>query len=735
MGTLVIVGRSIWYPREVTTVADPERGTTPDADPAEALPFARVAVAVTPPHLDRLFDYLVPPELAEQAQPGVRVRVRFSGRLVDGFLLERTATSEHTGKLGRIEKVVSAEPALSAEIATLARTVADRYAGTLGDVLRLAVPPRHARAEKAVLDAAAKAVPPDTGATDDSSGQVGAATAQSADSPAAAEPGSAPVATPATGSVQESPAEPASTVGWAAYPAGPAFLNAVDRGVAARAVWQLLPGEDWPTRLAEAATRALAAGRGMLVVVPDVTELARLDQALTAGLPKGSHLTLTADLGPETRYRRFLQIRRGEVKVVAGTRAAAFAPVADLGLAVIVDDGDDHHDEPRAPYPHAREVLMLRSVQTGCALVVAGTSRTAEAALLVRSGWAREIVADRATVRSRMPRIEGAGDEYAVGADSAASRARLSPAAFRAARESLDRGRPVLVQVPRLGYLPGLACARCRRPASCRHCHGPLALIGRDQPPRCRWCGVVELRPVCGACGSTDLRATTVGTRRTAEELGRAFPGARTITSAGDSILASLEAAPTLVVATPGAEPVVDGGYGAALLLDGSALLARPDLRASETALRRWFSAATLVQSAREGGRVVVGADRGLSPVQALIRWDPAGHAAAELEQRDELGFPPSVAMASLQGDDQAVTAALNLLELPPEVEILGPAPLMDLPGGHRSDDPDQVRALVRGPQRHRKELTAELARVTRLRSTQRGTTPARVQIDPEELF
>lgn len=687
----------IWYPQVVTSAAELRSGAALEAAAAIGRPFARIAVAVTPPHLDRLYDYLVPPELVQQAQPGVRVRVRFSGRLVDGFLIERTDTTEHTGKLGRIEKVVSAEPALTAEIAQLARTVADRYAGTLGDVLRLAVPPRHARAEKAVLEAAAK---------------EGTTTEEQATAPPPTESG-----------------------GWAAYPTGPAFLSAVERGVPARAVWQLLPGEDWPARLAEAAARTLAAGKGVLIVVPDVTELARLDRALANGLPKGAHLTLTADLGPETRYRRFLQVRRGEVKVVAGTRAAAFAPVADLGLAVIVDDGDDHHDEPRAPYPHAREVLMLRSVQTGCALLVAGTARTAEAALLVRSGWAREIVADRATVRSRMPRIEGAGDEFAVGADSAASRARLSPAAFRAAREALDRGRPVLVQVPRLGYLPGLACARCRRPASCRHCHGPLALVSRDQPPRCRWCGVVELRPVCGACGSTDLRATTVGTRRTAEELGRAFPGARTITSAGDSIQATLDAAPVLVVATPGAEPVVEGGYGAALLLDGSALLARPDLRASETALRRWFSAATLVQSADNGGRVVVGADRGLAPVQALIRWDPAWHAAAELEQRDELGFPPSVAMASLQGDDQAVTAALHLLELPPEVEILGPAPLMDLPGGHRSDDPDRVRALVRGPQRFRKELTAELARVTRLRSTQRGTTPARVQIDPEELF
>ncbi len=73
--------------------------------------------------------------------------MRFAGRLVDGFLLSRTATSEHPGKLGVLDRVVSAEPVLTPEIAALADEVATRYAGTRADVLRLAVPPRHARVE------------------------------------------------------------------------------------------------------------------------------------------------------------------------------------------------------------------------------------------------------------------------------------------------------------------------------------------------------------------------------------------------------------------------------------------------------------------------------------------------------------------------------------------------------------------------------------------------------------
>ena len=115
---------------------------------SERLPVARVAVDISLAHLDRPFDYLVPASLDEAAVPGCRVRVRFAGQLVDGYLLERTQTSEHQGKLARLERVTSPEPVLTPEIFDLARAVADRYAGTLADVLRLAIPPRHATAER-----------------------------------------------------------------------------------------------------------------------------------------------------------------------------------------------------------------------------------------------------------------------------------------------------------------------------------------------------------------------------------------------------------------------------------------------------------------------------------------------------------------------------------------------------------------------------------------------------------
>ncbi|MGH3434181.1 MAG: primosome assembly protein PriA, partial [Thermocrispum sp.] len=490
---------------------------------------------------------------------------------------------------------------------------------------------------------------------------------------------------------------------------------------------------------AEAAAAVAAAGRGAVLVVPDYRDVARVHAACEELLGEGGVVALSADLGPARRYRRWLRVRRGATRVVVGTRAAMFAPVQDPGLFVVWDDGDDLHAEPRAPYPHVRDVLTLRAHAAGASLLVGGFARTAEAQLLVDSGWAQTVVADRAVVRAHAPRVAGTGDDFELARDAAANAARLPALAFDAARAALATDAPVLVQVPRRGYLPALACAQCRAPARCRRCAGPLGLPsggpGAAQLPACRWCGAPEPGFRCAACGSARLRAQIVGAGRTAEELGRAFPGTTVRTSGGGGnaeVLACVKAGPQLVVATPGAEPVADGGYGAALLLDGWALLGRPDLRAGEETLRRWMTAAALVRPAGDGGRVVVGADAGLTTVQALVRWDPAGHAGRELAERQQLGFPPARRMASVQGSPDAVQKLLTELELPPSVEILGPVPV-HVP--RPKADSEQERALVRVARGDGRELAAALAHAQVQRAARKDPDPLRVQLDPLELI
>jgi primosomal protein N' (replication factor Y) (superfamily II helicase) len=631
-------------------------------------PVARVLVDTGVPHLDRPFDYAVPEKLAG-AEAGCRVRVRFSGRLVDGFVLERRDDTDHEGRLAPLSALVGTEPVLVPEVAALARALADRSAGTAYDVVRLAVPPRHAQVEAEPHDPAP----------------------------------SAAVARPEPGT-------------WSRYPQGSAFLDALLDG-SPRAVWSALPGPTWPSEVAAAVATTASAGRGALVVLPDHRDVERVGAAL-GELP---HVVLRADLGPAERYRRWLRVRRGDVQVVVGTRATAYAPVRDLGLLVLWDDGDDLHEEPRAPYCHVRDVLVQRAHLQGAAALLGGLARSAEAQLLVDSGWAGELVADRATVRSAAPRVEGTDDRDQA-ADPAAKAARLPHTAFVAARESLARDEPVLVQVPRRGYLPSLACVRDRTPARCPGCRGPLQLSSGHAVPGCAWCGRVAGDWRCPQCEGRQVRASVVGARRTAEELGRAFPGAVVVTSGRDGVQATVPARPALVVSTPGAEPVATGGYGAVLLLDGWALLTRADLDAGEETLRRWLNAAALARPAADGGRVVVVADQALTTVQSLVRWDPAGAASRELAERTELGFPPATRMAAVSGPPQAVAGVLAEVARALEVEVLGPVPTE---GGER--------AFLRVARREGPALAQALREVLAVRSARKDPA-VRVQLDPRSL-
>lgn len=645
-----------------------------EPEPAATDPVARVLVDLPLAHLDRPFDYLVPSAMADAAVPGVRVKVRFAGQDVDGFMVERAAGSGHPGRLTPLRRVVSAEPVLSPAVGALSATVAERYAGSRADVLRLAVPPRHATTEK---------------------------------EPVAAWAGPASVDLAA------------GHAAWAGHEPGSAFLQHLADGGAPRAVWSAAPAADWPLLLAHAAAATYSSGRGALLCVPDRRDLDRLDAALTAVLGEGHHVALTADTGPAARYRDFLAVSRGQRRVVAGTRAASFAPVHDLGLVAVWDDGDDLHAEPRAPYPHTRETLLLRAEQEGAAVLVGGFARTVEGNQLLRSGWAREIAPPRAVLRERVTVQVAGATEQELARDPYARGARLPAEAARQVRAGLERG-PVLVQTPRAGYAVSLACERCRTPARCRACTGPLAQPGPAAAPTCRWCGAPHDRWACPSCGEQGLRAPVLGDARTAEELGRTFAPARVRTSSGDRVLARVDDRPEVVVATPGAEPVAAGGYAAVVLLDTWLTLARADLRAGEEALRRFLNAGALV---RPGGQVVAVGDPGHPVLQALVRWDPAGFAEREALERREARLPPASRLATITGEPGPVDDALTLLEAPETAEVLGPV----------DDGEGRCRVVVRVPRVHGPALSRALGQLQRVRSS-RKLDPVRIQVDPPVL-
>ncbi len=634
-------------------------------------PVARVAVDMPLPHLDRIFDYAVPLTLDTVAQSGCRVKVRFAGKLVGGYLVERVEHSDHAGRLAPLAKVVSAEPVLSVEVLAAARSIADRYAGTLADVLRLAIPPRHARTE---------AQPPGLLANPEGASRE-----------------------PVQGGIE------GLDNSWHVYESGASFVAAVMAGESPRACWAALPGGGAQTAIAQLAAATLASGRGIIVCVPEARDVERLDQEFRAAFGDSRHVMLHASQGPAERYRSFLALSRGTVRAVIGTRAAAFAPVHDLGMTVIWDDGNDLHAELRAPYPHAREVLLTRALAVDAGVLIAGHARTAEAQQLVDSGWCSELSASQAVRRAGWPRIEITDGSIAGGAP-----ARLPHAVFQAIRAATG---PVLMQVPRRGYRAALACQQCRTRAECLQCHGPLVQHSADAAPVCRWCSTRVERWECPHCHGRQLRAPVVGTLRTAEEMAQAFPDHQVITSGGATIRSSVPSERSIVLATPGAEPWTVGGYSVVVLLDTWLMLGRADLRVVEEAHRRWFNALAL--AAQDGTGIAVGDP---ATLQALVRTDPVGFARRELASRGEAHMPPCARIGTLEAEPELIAA---LMKRSWPAEVLGPVPL-----AARSHDPARERLILRVPRTRGLALAAALKELQAECSAAKATIP-RVQIDP----
>jgi primosomal protein N' (replication factor Y) len=647
------------------------------------------------PQLDRLFDYRIPSELTETCRPGVRVRVplRTGARMSDAYVIEVLDEASFPGELSPIEAVVSPVSVLAPEVWELARAVSDRAAGVASDVLRLALPPRQARVEKAFL----------------------------ARDPAA-EPERAK-AVPVTGYVDGVVEDLLEHRGRAALTAIPHPVPVPLSGAAPDGGDEWVPA--WALTLAQAAARVVAGDATAILAVPDFRDVADLERAVLALVPADRVVRFDAKQTNGQRAAALLQARSHPV-VAIGSRAALYAPAERLGLIALWDDGDPSFVEQRAPYVHARDVALVRTGQTGAALILASHSRSTDVQRLVELGWLDEIVPNRPVT----PRVIPTAQQTATEGPAAA--ARIPSSAWQAAREASKLG-PVLVQVASPGFATGLVCTECGERATCTRCGGPLGTPTSGGVPQCRFCGALATAYRCPACGNGRLKQVGNGAQRTADELGRAFPGTRVVVADGSRPIDEVSAKPAVVVATRGAEPAAPGGYGCVLLLDGERMLAREGLRVQEDVVRVWANAAA--RGAPGAPVYLVGIGGRLATAMATWRLDQPAH--AELADRRQLFFPPAVRVATLTGTDEAVTDAVEALGDALVGPVLGPVAVEDASGA--------VRAIVRFPYAHGAEVAATLKAEVIRRSSSRRVVPGgnrrraaptlRVRLDDVEPF
>jgi primosomal protein N' (replication factor Y) len=528
---------------------------------------------------------------------------------VNGYVTGVSDSTAHADQLKPLNRVISDVVVLEPQYLEFIEAVARHYGGTVHDVLRFAIPARHARAE--------------------------------------ASP-SRPVAEPRNLPDQM----------WQNYESGQAMLERCCNGQRVRAVWSSAPASSWVDEVASLA-HAIRRDGGVIVVVPDAADVHRLH----ALLPEAA--IFLADQGPEKRYREFLRVLRGDVSLVIGTRSAVFAPFDQLDGIIVWGDGEESLWEQQAPYWNARDVAAIRSHRNDCSLVVGSVARSTQAQSWCDSGWAVSLTASKDVISAQAPRVKGidVGDDAR---DGAAYHTRMPHQAWKVIKDSLPDG-PVLVQVARRGYVPRLACQECRTPVDCV-CGGPLQLTSGHAVPTCQWCGALAGGVRCPSCGSQRLRAIAVGAERTAEEFGRAFPEIPIIWSAGSQIVRDVDSTSAIVVATQGAEPVAPGGYAGVVILDGYASVHRVGLRVMEDAALRWFAAAVL---ARPKAAIFVSAPHGDPIVQALVRWQAPWFAERELKERAAAHMPPANRIIVLRGEHADIAQVID--ELDPGIRVLGP--------------------------------------------------------------
>ncbi len=650
--------------------------------------YARVVVESPLPQLDRLFDYLIPDDLQPSALAGVRVRVPFGrgASLLGGFIVEVTETTDFAGKVASLAEVVSPIAVLTRSVYELCRAVADRQAATIGDLLKLAVPPRAVAVEKKWLKTEVEPIPVESGSADGTPDE--------------------------DARLQEF--FPAEHDLFIPVDSKRVAITVAPRTVLGNSGFEL---PSWVLTLLRLAKEQLDLDKSAIILVPDFRDLNLLLVAAEQLGLADAMANFSAQQSKPARYGHFLQTLDQTPKIIIGTRSAIYAPAANLGAILIWDDGDSSHIEPTSPYIHSREVALIRQQHSDCVLVLAAHARSCETQRLIELDYFQD-----ATAPFRSPKIAISETD-----------ARVDGLAWRTIRTGIEQG-AVLVQVAARGQSVSAYCRDCGERSRCKHCNGPL-WVDESNTPKCRWCNAINLGHRCSVCASSALRPGRAGATRTVAEFGRAFPGAFVLESNGDNRLEYIEPGRRIVIATAGAEPRVPGGYAAVILLDCGELLARDSLKATEEAVRVWSNAVALLGPG--GSAVAVGLSGSLG--QSFALWNQAELAAAELASRRELHFPPAVRLASLSGPLDLLDRVLQPLREQTGIEILGPLPIQN-----QVSITEEWRYLIRYPYALGSELADQVKALVALTSagqtrvsakSGRNSRPIRVKMDEPEVI
>jgi primosomal protein N' (replication factor Y) len=622
--------------------------------------YAQVVVDLPLPHLDHVFDYRIEDNQIVQVQFGVRVRVPFRNRRANGFVVGLSVEPTVSGKISSIESVVSTEVVLTPEIFEICKHVAYRNVGNLFDVLRSAIPPRHARAEKKVFEPAISA------------------SSQKLES---------------SSDLQQ------------------VLRRFLDHKEALLGVLNL-PIPASPSDIVNGAINIDVAGA--IFLFPDQHDVNRVIERIDSSY-HSRIAVLTSQQSAEQRYLEFRRILTGIADLVIGTRSAIFAPIQKPQLIVIFDDGDDLLTSPIAPYWNARDAALVRMEQQNLKVLLCSRAESIESAHYLKQDMAIDL--SMPTSRdTRISIVDEAGDDL----HGRNSFTRMPSAVFAAIRHGLTQG-TVLISVPRKGYQPLVACQSCREILRCQNCYGTFSIRGKGEIGSCQRCNALMTKPRCHACGSDKFRSLVIGVERTAEEIGKAFPGVPVKFIDAEHRENYSKSPDQILVAVPGTEP--NFVFSTIIVLDSYLSLARPDGNSRIRFLRHLFN---LKHQLSDSGTMIVVGDPTNSVLQCALRNDPVRVAADLLQERTETRLAPFARTAQILGDWAALEELKSIL--PPHAQIWGPTPT-----SKEMQTKHAAMSLVSMPKRESELLVRSIRSWVVNRSTNRRSAVT-VKIDPDTL-
>ena len=755
----------------------PRRRSVQAKLPAEHNPIASIVLDMQASHLGQTFDYLIERKQSDRIQPGVLVRVRFGGRLVNGVVWSRSDSSTaERSSLRYVERVLSNGVLVPEDMRHDISRIAEAYGGTRANILRLAVPPRVAHVDKELAP-------------------LLAAGSEDADGPKQAK-----LAWP--NGVQPMPSR---------YEGVDALRDALHSSQFRSFVVDALPGVGgWCADVAWMMLAALQSGRSSLIVLPSQGAIDALARTLTslgvtltgqlgadgqAATALGDVAVLTTSMTPAERYRAYLAVSSGLVRCVVGTRAAMYAPVHGSALFVVVDDGVYQYADGMMPYANVRGVMRLRAHEHGGVFVAFCHARSVLSEQEVSqsdlndeevSGPSGVICPTDAAVREELPWVRWLNRSALAELGDPTVGSRVPHTAVSVLTRAMTRG-PVLLTIPRDDGVDALCCASCHRLARCRRCGGPLRAVedgrlqgherfhrptiddaaqttrfagGLHHSPSCMWCGVAAVNWTCPECSGSQVRTVRVGAAGTARELSDLFRAQRFVLSSrkqsGGAVHRVKDVPGTVVIASADAIPLVMDEHGAArgyasvAVLDAWTSLYTPGIDARIDTLRVWMHIASWCKPRADGGQVLIVGESDPLIVNSLMLFKPSLLASAELAERVQTGMPPVCSCARVWGQR---TAVMSLLQSVGAIDgrlavfhsqagdmpaMLGPVPIPqpDTVDVHELEATrDSVRALVRVERSQRGELVRRLQVGLSRHVASRAPGRLRFQIDPKDLI